>query len=75
MNEYLTDKKANTAYWDDIDDIVSDAVQEVAKKSEKPISKGQIDLYLTDITSEAREVIIKQLELIGGEFPYVDEFF
>lgn len=73
MEDYLTDKKANATYRDGIDDIISDAIEKITEKSEKHISEGQLDLHITDITSEVREIIIKELELIGCDFLYVDE--
>lgn len=69
----FSDKKENARYWDDIEAIIAEAIEKVAGKSSVPISKGKLEEYLTDITSETREVIIKNLEDIGGYFPCVDE--
>jgi hypothetical protein len=69
----FSDKKENARYWDDIEEIIAEAIQKVADKSSIPINKEKLEEYVTDITSETREIIIENLEAIGGYFPCVDE--
>lgn len=69
----FSDKKENARYWDDIEEIIAEAIQKVADKSSMPINKEKLEEYVTDITSETREIIIENLEAIGGDFPFVDE--
>lgn len=71
--DIFSDKKENARYWDDIEAIIAEAIEKVANKSSVPISKEKLEEYVTDITSETREIIIKNLEDIGGYFPFVDE--
>ena len=69
----FSDKKENAQYWNDIEEIIAEAIQKVADKSSAPINKEKFEEYVTDIISETREIIIKNLKSIGGNFPFVDE--
>ncbi len=71
--DIFSDKKENARYWDDIEAIIAEAIEKVAGKSSVLINKEKLEEYLTDITSETREIIIKNLEDIGGYFPVIDE--
>ena len=65
-----TDKKLNAAYWDVIDNIIEEAIMDIADMSVQEIHP---DLYGDGILPNIREILIKYLKEAGGEFPYVDE--
>ena len=63
--DIFSDKKENARYWDDIEAIIAEVIEKVADKSSVPISKEKLEEYVTDITSETREIIIENLESIN----------
>ena len=68
------DKKTNMEYWDDIEDVIENAIMTVALEySTKDISPSKLENDITDIVKDVTGVIIKRLESIGGKFPYIDE--
>lgn len=67
---FQTDKKLNAAYWDVIDNIIEEAIMDIADMSVQEIHP---DLYGDGIVPNIREILIKYLKEAGGEFPYVDE--
>lgn len=71
-----TDKKKNMAYWDEIDDIILQAVRDIAALSmsdKKMDEENEVEDDVLNISKEALDVIIPRLEEVGYEFPYVDE--
>lgn len=71
-----TDKKKNMAYWDEIDDIILQAVRDIAALSmsdKKMDEENEVEDDILNISKEALDVIIPRLEEVGYEFPYVDE--
>lgn len=74
--ELRTDKKANMAYWDEIDEIVNKhitaCIKELKNWSVTDIEIGE-DI-ISDISKNMEEKLISNLEHWGGaDFPYVDE--
>ena len=81
-----TDKKANAAYWDAIDDDVFNCITAIAALS---LSENRLifdeneddndenatfcDLYGDGIIGEIRDRIIEYLTEQGGDFPFVNE--
>lgn len=71
-----TDKKKNMAYWDEIDDIILQAVRDIAALSmsdKKMDEENEVEDDVLNISKEALDAIIPRLEEVGYEFPYVDE--
>lgn len=71
-----TDKKKNMAYWDEIDNIILQAVRDIAALSmsdKKMDEENEVEDDVLNISKEALDVIIPRLEEVGYEFPYVDE--
>lgn len=76
-------KKANMAYWDEIDWVTEDYVKALIVRSHKEIPTGDefeeefdedFDDVVTEMAKEITEFATKLLEdRIGAEFPYVDE--
>ena len=72
-NEKRKAKKNNMAYWDDIDECCCEAVRNVSASSRTPIEQNELEDAIAEIGAEIRDMIIKELEEIGGVFPFVDE--
>lgn len=80
-----TNKKANAAYWDAIDDVVFSCIKEFAQYSLNFDTKLVFDednddenttfcdLFGDGIVGEVRDIILKYLEENGAEFPFVNE--
>jgi hypothetical protein len=76
MTEGITmNIKEKIAYLDEIDDLIGDAIDNIAKKSKKPIKNEAMEQHKVGIIAESREVIIERLESIGGVFPHIYEEF
>lgn len=81
MSEKMS-KKANMAYWDEIDDTIVEFIKEIAgfSTSDKKLSfeEGEegtefCDVYGDDILCDIRDMVIQYLEEKGAEFPFIDE--
>lgn len=64
-------KKANTQYWDSIDDIAHDCITAIAAMSTTPV---ELDCFDTmDIVKDIVMLVTNKLtENFGCEFPYID---
>ncbi len=74
--ELRTDKKANMAYWDEIDAVINKhitaCIEELKNWSVTDIEVGEDIIF--DISKNVEEKLISNLEHWGGaDFPYVDE--
>lgn len=70
-------KKANMAYWDEIDGVTEDYLRALLEFSHSPLKvsddEDEDDVFLR-LGKEVTEVAIKMLEdNFGAYFPYVDE--
>ncbi len=72
-NKKRNAKKNNMAYWDDIDECCYEAVRNVAAASRSNIDKDKLEDAIIEIGADIRDTIVKELEKIGGKFPFVDE--
>ena len=72
-NENRKAKKDNLAYWDDIDECCYEAVRNISASSRTPIEQDELEDSIIEIGAEIRDMIIRELEEIGGVFPFVDE--
>lgn len=82
-----TDKKANAAYWDAIDDVVFSCIKELAQHSvnsdikfifdENDEDENEnttfCDLFGDGVVGEVRDIVVKYFEENGAEFPFVNE--
>lgn len=68
-------KKANMAYWDEIDELSEEYVRNlIAFSTEKTSLYEDDDDAIMDLAKEVTEFATKLLEeRISAEFPYVDE--
>ena len=68
-------KKANMAYWDEIDELAEEYVRNlIAFSTEKTSLYEDDDDAIMDLVKEVTEFTTKLLEeRISAEFPYVDE--
>ena len=68
-------KKANMAYWDEIDELAEEYVRNlIAFSIEKTSLYEDDDDAIMDLAKEVTEFTTKLLEeRISAEFPYVDE--
>lgn len=75
----MNKKKANMAYWDEIDWVTEDYVKALIVRSHKEIPTGdefeeEFDDVVLELGKEITEFATKLLEeRLGAEFPYVDE--
>lgn len=70
-------KKANMAYWDEIDGLAEDYVRGLLEFTQSPIKvnddEDEDDVFM-DVSKEITELAVKLLEeRFGAYFPYVDE--
>lgn len=72
-NEKRKAKKNNMAYWDDIDECCYEIVKNISASSQVSIDEDALEESITEIGAEIRDTIIKELEKIGGVFPFIDE--
>ncbi len=66
---FVTDKKLNAAYWDEIDATIERFLKEIASFSTKPF---EFDGYDDGFIPDVREMVISSFKARGGDYPYVD---
>lgn len=70
-------KKANMAYWDNIDNLAEEYVRELLAFSQSPIKVDEDedeDEVFMEVSKEITELAVRLLEeRFGAYFPYVDE--
>lgn len=67
------DKKENAAYWDSIEDLATQYLKKLSQLSYLSDVREPLEDHILDITKKVTEVAVKELEAIGGVFPFVDE--
>lgn len=71
--EIKVDKKANMAYWDNIDWLAEGYLRELLTYSMPNVVLKDEESDILEIGKEITELAIKMLESRGANFPYVDE--
>ena len=72
----MNKKKANMAYWDEIDDHTEEYVKQLLAMSDRYCvdEDEDFDDIVTEMAKEITEFATKLLEeRLNAEFPYVDE--
>lgn len=61
----------NTTYWENIDRMCYDCIQNIANCSEQPIDETRLKHHIIDIGAEVRTCIISHLTAppLNGAFP------
>ena len=72
-DEIKMDKKANMAYWDNIDWLAEGYIKELLSYSMPNIVLEDEENEILEMGKEITELAIKMLEARGANFPYVDE--
>ena len=72
-SEIQTDKKANMAYWDNIDWLAEGYLKELLTYSMPMVVVEDVDSKVLEMGKEITELAIHMLEHHGANFPYVDE--
>lgn len=72
-SEIKTDKKANMAYWDNIDWLAEGYLRELLTYSMPDVVLEDEDSEILEMGKEITELAIQMLERRGANFPYVDE--
>ena len=69
------DKKHNVRYWDSIDGIIEECIHSVSKMSMVEMEEANVDdsFYGHGLVPQIRDLIVSELEEVGGDFPFVDE--
>lgn len=72
----MMSKKSNMAYWDEIDNIMLQAVKDIAVMStsgKQMTEENEEEDDTLNIAKAALDVVIPLLKNVGYEFLYVDE--
>ena len=72
-SEIKMDKKANMAYWDNIDWLAEGYLKELLTYSMPMVVLEDVDNKILEMGKEITELAIKMLECHGANFPYVDQ--
>ena len=72
-SEIQNDKKANMAYWDNIDWLAEGYLRELLTYSMPNVVLEDEDGEILEMGKEITELAIKMLEHRGANFPYVYE--
>lgn len=71
--EIKTDKKANVAYWDNIDWLAEGYLKELLTYSMPNVALEDVESEILEMGKEITELAIQMLECRGAKFPYVDQ--